>query len=80
MPLPGFFYTIFLPVVQPCSGFLTVWNVLSLPLRGFCISREKPVILIEGFAKKEVRAMGFFGRARESVPPHPRKEPRYDLP
>ena len=24
--------------------------------------------------------MGFFGRARESVPPHPRKEPRYDLP
>ena len=24
--------------------------------------------------------MGFFGRARENVPPHPRKEPRYDLP
>lgn len=24
--------------------------------------------------------MGFFGRARESVPPHPRKEPRYDPP
>ena len=24
--------------------------------------------------------MGLFGRGRESVPPHPRREPRIDLP
>ena len=24
--------------------------------------------------------MGLFGRSRESVPPHPRREPRIDLP